>query len=78
MRLIDSIISKALLSILIAISRSKHDAPPKKRSKIPGWAAFEFRYLVPETPGEFLLYVLCFVFAMLAIVTAFVYIRTAK
>jgi len=78
MRLIDSIISKALLSILIAISRSKHDAPPKKKCKIGGITAFEFRYLVPETPGEFLLYVLCFVFAMLAIVTAFVYIRTAK
>ena len=78
MKFIDSIISKALLSILIAISRSKHDAPPKKRSKIGGITAFEFRYLVPETPSEFLLYVLCFVFAMLAIVTAFVYIRTAK
>ena len=78
MKLIDEMINKALLSILIIISRSKHDAPPKKRSKIGGITAFEFRYLVPETPGEFLLYVLCFVFAMLAIVTAFVYIRTAK
>jgi len=78
MRFIDSIISKALLSILIAISRSKHDAPPKKRSKIPGWAAFEIRYSVPETPGEVLFYILCLAAIMFALVTIAVYLKTAK